>query len=175
MSELKLGRSTPREYPWVEAFRGRVWRSRSALYGREVTLFSVIALLYGILLDEGLLWEIGILGIILGVVWSGAATLQANLVRLRLVRRGEWVEGEVTSLVSLRLWHEFLRGKAHRSFLVKYQYQATESLILNGEMVLCRCAYDRLAQTTGTIPVVVDPQKPKKSLLLRLAVMRIPH
>lgn len=175
MSELKLGKETPRKYPWVEAFRGRVWRSKFALYGRELTLFSGVAILYGVLLDEGLLWELGLLGAIIGVMITGLATLISNLRRLRLVREGIWVEGHLTELTKLRLWHEFLRGKAHRSFLVKYSYQTQSGEVKAGEMVLCRCAYDRLAATKSTVPVVLSPHRTGQSLLLRVAVMKIPH
>ena len=174
MSELKLGKKTPRVYPWIEAYRGRVWRSKSALFGREVTLFAVIALLYGILLDEGLLWELGLLGTVLSLVWSGVATALSNGRRLTLVREGEWVDGQLTELINLRLWHEFLRGKAHRSFLVKYTY-SYEGESFRGEMVLCRCAYDRLARSGDSIPVAVSRRSPHRSLLLRVAVMKIPH
>ena len=174
MRELKLSKSTPRDYPWIEAFRGRVWRSRSALYGQEMTLFTLIALLYGILLDEGLLWEIGLLGVIVSLVWSGVVTMIANTRRLKLVREGEWVEGQLTELINLRLWHELFRGKAHRSFLVRYEYDF-QGEKREGEMVLCRCAYDRLAKTQEKVPVAVDPRSPKRSLLLRVAVMKVPH
>ena len=175
MSELKLSKDTPRKYPWIEAFRGRVWRSKFALYGRELTLFSAIAILYGLLLDEGLLWELGLIGAVLGVVTTGVATFISNLRRLYLVREGIWVEGTLTELKNMRLWHEFLRGKAHRSFLVKYRYESPEGESMRGEMVLCRCAYDRLAATQSSIPVVLNAKAAQQSLLLRVAVMKIPH
>jgi hypothetical protein len=175
MSEVKLGKTTPRHYPWLEAFRGRVWRSKTALYGRELTLFSAIAILYGVLLDKGILWEIGLLGLIFGVLVTGIATLVSNLRRLHLVREGQWVEGTLTELVHMRLWHEFLRGKAHRSFIVHYTYESTSGVLMNGNMVLCRCAYDRLVSKKTSVPVVVHPINRNKSLLLRIAVMKIPH
>ena len=67
------------------------------------------------------------------------------------------------------------RGKAHRSFKVKYHYQAPNGELMNGEMILCRCAYERLAKSSSNIPVVIDPKSPRKSLLLRVAIMKIPH
>jgi hypothetical protein len=175
MNELKLGKTTPRHYPWLEAFRGRVWRSKTALYGRELTLFSAIAILYGVLLDKGILWELGLLGLIFGVLITGISTLVSNLRRLHLVREGQWVEGTLTELVNMRLWHEFLRGKAHRSFIVRYTYEAPNGNLMNGHMVLCRCAYDRLASKKSSVPVVIHPTKISKSLLLRVAIMKIPH
>ena len=175
MSELKLGRQSPRHYPWIEAFRGRVWRSSWALYGREMSLFAILSILYGFLLDEGILWELGLIALLLGITTSGIATLMGNLQCLHLVREGEWVEGELDELINMRLWHEFLRGKAHRSFKVKYRYQSPQGEKLIGEMVLCRCAYDRLSKNRSQVPVVIDPTNPNKSLLLRVAVMKIPH
>lgn len=175
MTELKLTRECPRHYPWIEAFRGRVWRSRWALYGRELSLFALFAILYGVLLDEGLLWELGLIALLMGVAFTGLATLFSNLQRLQLVREGEWVDGELIELVNMRLWHEFLRGKAHRSFRVKYRYQAQSGAVLESEMVLCRCAYDRLAKTKEKVPIAYHALKPQKSLLLRVAVMKIPH
>lgn len=173
--ELKLSKSTPRTYPWIEAFRGRVWRSRLALYGKELILLNMIAILYGVLLDEGLLWEVGLLLCLMSVLLTGMSILLGNLRRLKLVRHGTWVDGELLELTDMRLWHEFLRGKAHRSFRVRYQYSSLEGQKYQGEMVLCRCAYERLAQSKGSIPVVYLPQRPQQSLLLRVAVMRIPH
>ena len=109
MSELKLSRQSPRQYPWIEAFRGRVWRSAWALYGRELSLFACLSILYGFLLDEGILWELGLIALFFGVTISGLATLISNLKRLHLIREGQWVEGELDDLVNMRLWHEFLK------------------------------------------------------------------
>ena len=175
MSELKLGKQCPRDYPWIEAFRGRVWRSPWALYGRELSLFAILSILYGLLLNEGLLWELGLIFLLVGITITGLATLLSNLKRLRLVREGLWVEGQLDDLVNMRLWHEFLRGKAHRSFKVKYHYQTPNGEQQQGEMVLCRCAYDRLAKNREQVPVVIDPNNHQSSLLLRVAVMKIPH
>ena len=105
MSELKLGRQSPRHYPWIEAFRGRVWRSSWALYGREMSLFAILSILYGFLLDEGILWELGLIALLLGITTSGIATLMGNLQCLHLVREGEWVEGELQAIRSQQWQH----------------------------------------------------------------------
>lgn len=173
--ELKLVRSTPRHYPWKEAFKGRVWRSRWSLYGKEMMIFAVLATVYGILLDEGLLWELGLIFSLFGLILTIFTGLFSNLSRLKLVREGTWVDGEILELIDMRLWHEFMRGKAHRSFKVRYQYQSLEGQDYTGEMVLCRCAYERLVKQKSKVPVAYLPSKPHKSLLLRVAVMRIPH
>ena len=173
--ELKLGKSTPRHYPWKEAFRGRVWRSKWALYGKELLIFTVLAVLYGILLDEDFLWLFGLLLSVVGFIFTVMVGFMTNINRLQLVREGQWVDGELLELKDLRLWHEFFRGKAHRSFEVHYQYETLEGEKYKGSMVLCRCAYERLAKQKQKVPVVYLPRTPRKSLLLRVAVMRIPH
>ena len=93
MSELRLGRETPRHYPLIEAYRGRVWRNLPGLYGRELGLFALLATLYGVLLNQDFLWIYGALILVLCVIWTGLSTLWVNTRRAQLVREGVWAEG----------------------------------------------------------------------------------
>lgn len=173
MGELKLGREAPRIYPLIEAFRGRVWRNRAALYGREATLISALIFLYGFLLDQGLMWELGIIGSLLSITWTGGSTLWVNLRRCALIRHGSWGEAVITKRVPMRLWHEMFRAQEHRSYRLQYRYEI-EGQGLEGEITLCRCAYDRLKVDEQLI-IAYDPDRPARSIPLRVAVMKIPH
>ena len=175
MSELRLGRDVPRNYPLIEAYRGRVWRNIPGLYGRELAFFALLATLYGVLLDEGFLWVCGALVLIASIIWTGLSTLWVNTRRAQLVREGLWTEGTITQSVRQRWWHEMFRGQAHRSFKITYQYQLKEDpKVYTSHLVLCRCAFDRL-QIDDTIALAYDAQKPNRSIPLRVAVMTIPH
>ena len=175
MSELRLGRSTPREYPLIEAYRGRVWRNLPGLYGRELALFALLTTLYGVLLNEDFLWVCGALVLVGSIVWTGLSTLWVNTRRAQLVREGLWVEGVITQSTRQRWWHEMFRGQAHRSFKVTYQYQIPDhSEIYTSSLVLCRCAFDRL-KVDDSVALAYDSQRPRRSIPLRVAVMKIPH
>jgi hypothetical protein len=172
---LTLPKKPPRDYPLIEAFRGRVWRNGWALYGREVSLFGAGLALFAFLLD-GLLWlEVGLLALIVSVVLSGLGTLWANMRRARLVRIGVTVNGHIIARQRLLLWHELLRGRAHRSFYVRYRFTPVgQEDPCEGRLYLCRCAYEQLS-TSDQLLIAYDQDAPKKSLPLRVAVMRIPH
>ena len=175
MSELRLGRETPRHYPLIEAYRGRVWRNLPGLYGRECSLFALITTLYGVLLDHDALWLIGGLILALSVIWTGLSTLWVNARRAQLVREGHWADGVIIKSVRLRWWHEMFRGQAHRSFKITYRYNIPErDEPLVSSLVLCRCASDRL-QVDDQIPLAYDVDRPQRSIPLRVAVMKIPH
>ena len=173
MSELTLRKDTPRQYPVIEAFRGRVWRSRAALIGKDVMLFSGLVALYGLLLDHGLSIEIGLLGLFLACCWVGFSTLWVNLARVRLVRHGRWGKGVIIQRKRLLLWHELLRAEKHRSFLIRYRYQVNQREYV-GQLTLCRCAFDRLS-VDQAITIAYHENSSSKSLPLRVAVMTIPH
>ena len=175
MSELRLGRETPRHYPLIEAYRGRVWRNLPGLYGRELGLFALLATLYGVLLDQDFLWIYGALSLVLSVIWTGLSTLWVNTRRAQLVRDGMWAEGVIIQSVRQRWWHEMFRGKAHRSFKITYQYEIPgHAEVYTNSLVLCRCAFDRL-QVDDSVALAYDEQRPRRSLPLRVAVMKIPH
>lgn len=175
MNELRLGRETPRHYPLIEAYRGRVWRNLPGLYGREVSLFALIATLYGLLLSQDTLLVMGMFALALSVIWTGLSTLWVNARRAQLVREGVWVEGVIVKSTRQRWWHELARGQAHRSFKMTYRYQVPgREKSYTSSIVLCRCAYDRL-QVDDRIALAYDAKYPQRSIPLRIAVMKIPH
>ena len=174
-SPLEVSVQPPREYPNREALVGRVWRDRWSLYGREVSVLCAAMTLYGLLLDE-LSWVAwGLFGLILSALIGSLGGLITNLRRASLVREGPIAEGELVRKRRLTLWHEFLRGKAHRSFEVTYRYQLEGELEpREAKIQLCLCAYEHL-KDRERLQVIYDPNRPQRSLPLRLALMRIPH
>ena len=173
MSELSLSRTPPRDYPIIEAYRGRVWRNRAALYGRELTAVAIMVTLYGVLLDDVFLWTLGALSVGLAVIWTGLSTLWVNNRRAQLVRTGLATRGRVTGRERQRWWHELTRGEEHRSFKLTYDYEV-DGAQHSGQITLCRCALKRL-QKEEEILIAYDAERPQRSLPLRVAVMKIPH
>lgn len=174
-SPLELSVQPPRIYPNREALRGRVWRNRWSLYGRELSALCAALTLYGLLLDQ-LSWVAwGLLGLVLSTLLGALGGLVTNLRRASLVRVGPIASGELVRKRRLTLWHELLRGKAHRSFELTYRYHVNgEPEPREAQIQLCLCAYEHL-KDRERLQVIYDPARPQRSLPLRLALMRIPH
>lgn len=172
---LSLSIKAPREYPLIEGFRGRVWRNAFNLYAREISLLFALISLYAFLLDDLLWLEIGILGLFLSVVLAGIMTAYINLRRVHLVRTGIGIKATLIEKKKLRLWHEIFRGKVHRSFMIRYRFQLPhQEKSIESSFYLCQCAYDHLAKHEELL-ISYQENSPKKSIPLRIAVMRIPH
>ena len=172
---LEVSVLPPRDYPNRQALIGRVWRNRWSLYGRELSVLCTIASLYGLLLNELAWMAWGIFGLILSAIIGSIGGVIINIRRASLVREAPVVEGELIRKRRLTLWHEFLRGKAHRSFKVTYRYHiAGEPRPREASILLCLCAYEHLKEREK-LKVIYDPSRPQRSLPLRLALMRIPH
>jgi hypothetical protein len=172
---LEVSVKPPRVYPSREALVGRVWRDRWSLYGREVSVLCASLTLYGLLLDE-LSWVAwGLFGLILSALLGSLGGLITNLRRASLVRMGPLADGELVRKRRMTLWHELLRGKAHRSFELTYRYQLDgEPTPREAKIQLCLCAYEHL-KDRERLQVIYDPKRPQRSLPLRLALMRVPH
>ena len=173
MADLPL--HPPRPYPTAQAFRGRVWRSAAAVWGRELSAAAALAALYGLLLDaEGALAG-GLLALV--AVNAACALLAAlgHIRRARLVREGAHAAGVIVGKRRRGFLHELLRGAAHRTFELRYTYTPEgEGAPREGRLLLCRCAYEHLADG-APLHVAYDPARPHLSVPLRVAVMRIPH
>ena len=169
-----LSVTPPRSYQLRDALFGRVWRDRLALIARELQVLSLALLLAGLLLDsdEGLAY--GILSLLgSSLLLIGAGLYRAHW-RTRLVQRAPTVKGSVIALQPRYLWHEFLRGRAHRSVVLRYRYTPPEGEQREGQLWLCRCAADRF-KAGDQLWICYRPERPSASLPLRVALMRIPH
>ena len=172
---LSLPVKAPRKYPLIEGFRGRVWRNAFNLYTREISLLFALISLYAFLLDDLLWLEIGILGLFISIVLAGMMTAFINLRRVKLVRTGLGIKAEIIEKKKLRLWHEMFRGKAHRSFMIRYRFQLPhQEQSIESSFYLCQCAYDHLAKHEELM-ISYQEGRPQNNLPLRVAVMRIPH
>ena len=138
-------------------------------------MLCALICLYGLLLDEFAWMAWGLLGLILSTLGGALGGVITNLRRASLVREGPFVEGELIRKRRLILWHEFMRGKAHRSFEITYRYQLEgEALPREASIQACLCAYEHLKERER-LRVIYDPSRPQRSLPLRLALMRVPH
>lgn len=172
---LEVSILPPRDYPNREALIGRVWRNRWSLYSREISLLCTLISIYGLLLDQMTWMAWGLVGLILSTLLGSLGSVICNLRRASLVRFGPTIEGELVRKRRLTLWHEFLRGKAHRSFEITYRYQLEEEVnVREAKIQLCLCAYEHL-KDREQLRIIYDPAHPQRSLPLRLALMRIPH
>ena len=84
------------------------------------------------------------------------------------------MKGFVISKRPRYLWHELLRGLGHRSLLLRYRYQHPDLGVIEGRLWLCRCAADRF-EVGAPLLISYNPKRPRESLPLRVALMRIPH
>ena len=173
MTRTTLRTDPPREYPLIEAFRGRVWRSRWTLYTRELSLVCAIAALIAFLRDHALIFELSLALLIILTILSGLGLLITQIRRAYLVRSGPRVNGTLIARRRRMFLHELLRGAAHRTFEVHYRFQSKEGEDIDGRLLLCRCAYEHLKE--GSLDIIYDPNNPKRNLPLRVAIMRIPH
>ena len=172
---LSLSMNTPRTYPLIEGFRGRVWRNAFNLYARECALLCTGIALFSFLLDATLWLEIGILGLISTLVLAGLATAYINYQRVGIIRHGTAVKAELLDKKKLRLWHEMLRPKAHRSFKITYRFHLEgHTHWIESSFYLCRCAYDHLQKHESLI-IAYHHNNIQRNVPLRVAVMRIPH
>ena len=170
-----LSKHPPRSYTTLEAFRGRVWRNSWRLYGQECALFSIFIALYSFLLAHDLGFELGILLFLLSSILSALVSLWIGFKRAHIVRTGLFIEGHLISKKKVRLWHEILRAKAHRSFLIRYEFTPpTHTQPIRGKLYLCQCAYAHL-DVTQPLSIVYDKHHPRSNLPLKVALMRIPH
>ena len=182
MADLPL--HPPRPYTALEALRGRVWRSRAALWGRELSALSALTALYGLLLDAEMALAGGLLALVCVNLASALLALAGHLRRARLVREGAFCVGTLTRKRRRAFLHELLRGAAHRTFEITYVYtpegenaqseEREEREEREGRLLLCRCAYEHLSDGEP-LHIAYDPRAPHLSVPLRVAVMRIPH
>lgn len=173
MADLPL--HPPRPYTALEALRGRVWRSRAALWGRELSALCATCALYGLLLGVTGLLVGAILALVVLNLASALLALAGHLRRARLVREGACCVGTLTRKRRRAFLHELLRGAAHRTFEITYVYTPEgENTPREGRLLLCRCAYEHLSDGEP-LHIAYDPRAPHLSVPLRVAVMRIPH
>jgi hypothetical protein len=169
---LQLTLKTPRAYPTVEIFKKRVWRLKSVLFCKELIFWLSVLILLSSLMQL----SIGIyvfLGIVLLIFLGLITHVWLNFKRLAIIRTGIATKGKIMAKRNLPYFHELLRGKAHRSMLMQYSYEVNGKTYTR-DLALCRCASDKF-EMADEVDVAYDPNHPEHSVLLRVAVLVIPH
>lgn len=164
----------PRRYTLRDAYRGRVWRDPGSMIARDLLWLALALALAGLAYDELAFMLLGGLGAGLAVAVAALATLLTNRRRVRLIRRAPAARGTLGRAKRVILLHEFFRGARERTFAVPYRFAAPDGATHRGTLWICGCARDRLVEGQ-TEWIVFDPDRPRRSLPLRAAMMVAPH
>ncbi len=170
---LQLTLKTPRDYPTIEIFKKRVWRLKSVLFCKELIFWTCALISLSFLMNWSLGTFLGICGVFLAIIFGLSLHIWLNLKRLAVIRTGLAVKGQITAKRNQPYFHELLRAKAHRSMMMQYRYEV-EGQIYTENLSLCRCASDKF-EIGDEVDVAYDTKNPKVSVLLRVAVLVIPH
>ena len=117
---------------------------------------------------------LGILVCIAGLTTSRVGALVANFRRLQLIRNAPSVEAVLGRPRRVFLLHEMFRGADCRTFTQPYAFDGADGRTHSGRAWICGCAR-HLFREGEREPVVYDPSRPRRNLLLRLAVVRKPR
>ncbi len=164
----------PRPYGLRDAYDRRVWRSVWAQLARDALLVALSTIACGFLYAHDAVFFIGVAGAGLALVGGLLAGLRANLLRARLLRSAPQATATLGRTKRVLFLHEFFRGDQERSFLLSYRFALPEGGTQRGQILVCGCVRDRLTEGS-TEAVVYDPDRPRRSVPLRLAVMVAPH
>jgi hypothetical protein len=172
MARLEL--EPPRTYTLRDCYHRRVWRSGGEAVAADGVVagfaLAALGLLHG---DDFILYG--------GLVLAGVAAtigalegLRVNRGRLALIRGGPTVEGVLERPRRVFTLREMFRPKKDRTFIIPYRYTDPSGTQRTGRAWVCGCVLDRLP-AGSTERVAIDPERPDRSLILRLAVMVAPH
>lgn len=163
----------PRPYRLRDAYRRRVWRDPGSMIARDLLWVGIAMALAGLAWDELAFMVLGAAVAGAAVLLGLLATLLANLRRVRLVRQAPAVQGSLGRPKRVILLHEFFRGRRERTFAIPFTYDV-DGRPRRGTIWICGCARDRLAVGRPEW-IAYDPQRPRRSLPLRIANMVAPH
>lgn len=174
MADALLPYAPPRPYRLRDTYRGRVWRTPLQALATDGVIVAFAAALAGLAHDLVEITWLGGLGAVLLYLLGHLAHLTANLRRLRLIREAPWIEARLDRPRRVLLVHELFKGNRERTYALPYTYTLPDGRELHTSVWICGCVRDRFP-AGSTERVIYDPQHPRRSMLLRLAVMRAPH
>ena len=112
----------PRQYTLRDAYRGRVWRSRSVVLGKELLSWAIAATLFGFLLDHGLLFSLGFVACVGAVLIMTIGSIFTNQHRVQMIRHGKAASGTMQQAGRILVLHELLKPEREKTFVLKYRY-----------------------------------------------------
>lgn len=171
---MKLPLQPPRTYGLRDAYDRRVWRTGFGQLARDLLVLGLATAGSGFVYEADVLLYLGVLLAALSVAGHVGWNLRANLQRARLVRSAPSVEARVGRARRVLLLHELFRGEREKTWLLPYTFAIPDGGSRSGRVFICGCVRDRFPE--GSVePVAYDPERPRRSLPLRLAVMVAPH
>lgn len=170
----KLPVEAPRQYTLRDAYRGRVWRSRSVVLGKELLSWAIAATLFGFLLDHGLLFSLGFVACVGAVLIMTIGSIFTNQHRVQMIRHGKAASGTMQQAGRILVLHELLKPEREKTFVLKYRYTDDDGQMHHSRIWVCGCARDYFPIHSES-PIVYDPSNPKMALPLKLGVMIAPH
>ncbi|MCB9541831.1 MAG: hypothetical protein H6703_05210 [Myxococcales bacterium] len=171
---MTLPLQPPRDYRLRDCYRGRVWRDPASMLARDALWVAIAAALAGLAYDERAFVLLGLAFAALCALVAALATLATNLRRVTLLRAAPAVSATLGRARRVFLLHELFRGKDERTFAVPYRFTDPAGRARRATLWICGCARDRLPE--GAVEwVAVDPARPRRTLLLRAAVMTAAH
>lgn len=171
---MKIPVRPPRTYGLRDAYRRRVWRSPLGVVGREVMLFGLAICALGIVYEEPNIVFVAVLIAGIGAVLAGTSSLFVNRRRVGLIRHAPAVPGVLEAPRRVFVFHELFRGKREKSFILPFHFITADGQTRRGKIWICGCARQHLPEGTEEW-IVYDPDGPRMSLPLRLAMMVAPH
>lgn len=164
----------PRRYTLRDAYRGRIWRDPGSMIARDLLWVALALALAGLAYDELAFTLLGGLGAGLALSVAALATLITNRRRIRLIQSAPAAKGTLGRPKRVILLHEFFRGARERTFAVPYHFTDAEGARHRGTLWICGCARERLLEGQSEW-IVFDPERPRRSVPLRAAMMVAPH
>mgnify|MGYP007114245890 FL=1 len=164
----------PRAYRMRDCYRGRVWRNPLAAMARDGLVLGTALALAGIAYGESGFMLLGVVVLLAMALIGHLSTLRANLARVRLIRDAPAVEAVMGPPRRVFLVHEMFRGERERTFVLPYTFEVPDGDTVRGRVWICGCARPKLPPNSRQW-VAYEPARPRRSLVLRLAMMVAPH
>lgn len=164
----------PRPYPLREAYRGRIWRDRAALLCRDLVILGVATGMAGVAFAESAFILLGGAVATVAFALQQLATWAANRQRVAIIAAGPSVQGRLKRPRPVYLLGELFRGSGSRTYTLPYTFELPSGEIFEGRLMVCGCARHFLPADSVEW-IAYDPERPKRSLPLRAAVMVRPR
>ncbi len=171
---MTLSIQPPRAYRLRDAYDRRVWRTGLGQLARDGLVTGVATAGCGFAYVNDALLYGGVLAALLSLAAHLGWNLRANLLRTSLLRTAPAADATIGRARRVLFVHELFRGPRERTWVLPYTYEVPEVGDQRGRVFICGCVRDRFPEGSSE-PVAYDPDRPQRSVPLRLAVMVAPH
>ena len=170
----KLPVQPPRNYTWRDAAKDRVWRNAGSGIGREGLMFTLVGGILCMLSNRPMLMTICGCGAAFFLLVHLIGVVRVTRKRVQLVREAPAVKGVIGTPRRVLLFHELFRRQADKTNIMPYTFTLPDGFDEEGEIWVCGCIKDHMPRNTEEW-ILYDPDDPRDSCPLRLAVLVVPH